>query len=310
MNSLIVTFFLSVTGTIASVLGLSWCIPLKILAFSVLGIVTLIVIFIKRKYLNLYDTLRLLSENNKLHAIREVVVVASNEINKSRNPLKIEQAKFAYAISKCKGCKKAFKVSYELELKFKPYLYPIIKKRVRLISFYAICESISRKTKEQFIDSMQCLLTCDSYSVNIKPLVREATTDGESQDRSKRFAGLYKISIAIPPSANLRKNLELRISYDLFDDVFFEERQYDFFIFPSNYSRKINYLDVIVEVKDINLSQIALYEIEYKNGVSIVGFFTQDPRHVGRYYIKDRIKGPKMNAAYFVQMDYRLDQKN
>lgn len=310
MNSLIVTFFLSVTGTIVSILGFSSCVLLKIFFLLILGIITLVVIFTKRKYLNLYDTLRLLSENNKLHAIREVVVVASNEINKSRNALKIEQAKFIYAISKCKEDKNTFKVSYGLGINFKPCLYPIIKKRVRVISFYAICESISRKMKEQFIDSMQCLLTCDSYSVEIKPLVREVTTDGESQDRSKRFAGLYKISIAIPPSVNLRKNFELRISYDLFDDVFFKERQYDFFIYPSNYSRKIDYLDVMVEVKDINLSQIALYEIEHKNGVSVVGSFTQDPRHVGRYYIKDRIKSPKMNAAYFVQMDYRLDQKN
>lgn len=251
--------------------------------------------------------LKLLSENNKLHAIRETVVVLSNKINSTKNRLEISCAEFSYIISRKKGHQ--FKVSYGLQFHFKPFRLPIFRSDARLFSFYIICEGLNRKKEEKFIDSISCIISSHSCSIEIEPVVSNTTTAGAGQDTSKEFAGLYKISIAIPHSISLRTPFDLIIEYELLTKIFSTESQYDFFILPSNYSKKIDRLDIAVEVHDIKISQLSFQEISYQNGVSYVRSFSNDPIHTEKYYIERGLTKPNMDSAYFVLLNYKESKK-
>lgn len=258
----------------------------------------------KKEFLDLYDTLRILSENNKLHPIREMVVIVSNQLNNWSNRLKIACATFTYSFGECHSGN-IYDVTYNISLLLKPYRWlPTL--RVRTINFYAICEEKNKNYIDRFLNSVHCHLNVGTTSIPIVPSIFPATTSGESNDRIPRFAGLYKISIVIPPSISLRDHIRLDLSYLLYKNVHVEDRQYSFVILPCNYGKKVDAIEMIVEAPKKCIQQISLHQMGYKCGVSPVGSFIHDESQKGRYLISGEKKiKPDIHSAYVIQMDFK-----
>ena len=275
---------------------------------SILFVAILLVIiryyWYKKKFLDLYDTLRILSENNKLHPIREMVVIVSNQLNNWSNRLKIACATFTYSFGECHSGN-IYDVTYNISLLLKPYRWlPTL--RVRTINFYAICEEKNKNYIDRFLNSVHCHLNVGTTSIPIVPSIFPATTSGESNDRIPRFAGLYKISIVIPPPISLRDHIRLDLSYLLYKNVHVEDQQYSFVILPCNDGKKVDAIEMIVEAPKKCIQQISLHQMGYKCGVSPAGSFIHDESQKGRYLISGEKKiKPDIHSAYVIQMDFK-----
>lgn len=314
MNKIIFDKLISILSVIGVIFSISNLLPFESVIFIpqwvsfvfllAMSIIIAIYYKYKKKFLDLYDTLRILSENNKLHPIREMVVIVSNQLNNWSNRLKIACATFTYSFGECHSGN-IYDVTYNISLLLKPYRWlPTL--RVRTINFYAICEEENKNYIDRFLNSVHCRLNVGTTSIPIVPSIFPATTSGESNDSIPRFAGLYKISIVIPPSISLRDHIRLDLSYLLYKNVHVEDQQYSFVILPCNYGKKVDAIEMIVEAPKKCIQQITLHQMGYKCGVSPAGSFIRDESQKGRYLISGEKKiKPDIHSAYVIQMDFK-----
>lgn len=300
--------------------------------FTFLCFLALSILFIyffrkKKRFLDLYDTLYLMSINNKLHPIREMVMITSNRLHGVRNHVKIISAKFFYSIRPSQTSKESssqppqttkeslpsYDVDYRIQFLLKKPLFLPHRQKFRFFSFYAICEQDDITVVNSFLDSINAIVKIPDgektslVSFQAVPAVYPTTTSGSGQDRNPRFSGLYQISLVIPPSFSSEKELELEISYTLCNNIHLNEHQYCFVILPSNYGTRIGKMEIIVDSEGLNIYQVILQQMGYKQGFCTPASFmlTKSASKKTTYSITNGNSiVPDINSVYVIQLDY------
>lgn len=289
--------------------------------FTFLCFLALSILFIyffrkKKRFLDLYDTLYLMSINNKLHPIREMVMITSNRLHGVRNHVKIISAKFFYSIRPSQTSKESsafYDVDYKIQFLLKKPLFLPHRQKFRFFSFYAICEQEDLTVVDSFLGSINGIVKSpDSKKISLVsfkavPAVYPTTTSGSGQDKNPRFSGLYQISLVIPPSFSSEKELELEVSYTLRNNIHLNEHQYCFVILPSNYGTKIGEMEIFVDSEGLNIYQVVLQQMGYKQGFCIPASFmlTKSVSKKTTYSITNGNSiVPDIDSVYVIQLDY------
>lgn len=294
------------------------------LCFLALSILFIYFLRKKKRFLDLYDTLYLMSINNKLHPIREMVMIASNRLHGVRNHVKVISAKFFYSIRPSqtstgsssqppKTTLSSYDVDYKIQFLLKKPLFLPHRQKFRFFSFYAICEQEDLTVVDSFLRSINAIVKIpDSKKTSLVsfktvPAVYPTTTSGSGQDRNPRFSGLYQISLVIPPSFSSEKELELEVSYTLRNNIHSNEHQYCFVILPSNYGTKIGKMEIIVDSEGLNIYQVILQQMSYNQGFCTPASFmlTKSASKKITYSITNGNSiVPDINSVYVIQLDY------
>ena len=215
--------------------------------FIFVGSIVILVCFMcyKRKYDKIYKLLLILSKNNKLHPIREFIMIIDkhNSLKSNYYDFKIKKAIFEYQIlnKNENGLRNVvYNIEFHIDLsvieKVRLLMRYFIKKIRPTLSFYAICEN-------GFPEMLSVEL--EHLPVN-KVKFEHSTLSGQSGDKSKEFAGLYECSnIEIPISAiQIHNQITILVKYKVRDQIIDNAKQYTFVIIPQNYGRKIGDIEI------------------------------------------------------------------
>ena len=211
----------------------------------------LLVFFVqfKKKYEKIYNLLLSLAKNNKLHPIREFIMILDKNRNlHSQNYLfKIEKLIFTYKISSPSKDNGAHDVNYKIAFQIrvslidKIFLYMTYLKSHKSpqLCFYRICENNTPILKNVKIEQME-------YK---KAKFKQATLNGPSGDRSKEFGGLFECSnLEIPIDIIWEhKHLNVTIEYLVENQIIQQANQYTFVIISENYGKKVDEIQMKIE---------------------------------------------------------------
>lgn len=263
-------------------------------------IISIVVAFYLRKkvFVDLFDTLNLLSENNKLHLIREMVMLISRKTNRHQNKNHIKTAKFIYNIFQSSESG-YYDVEYNLDFLIPPKFTARFSRKDRLFDFFAICEQTKQENADLFIKSICAELKVDTHIIKIIPEI-SLIGGGVENDYIPRFAGLYRISVVIPNTMICNSDIELNIKYLHKQNIVLEDKKYAFGIIPMNYGNKVNKMEVILNSSDLKINQVALHCVDCRRGISTVGTFETDCEK-SKYTVSIN---PKIKLPYIIQMEY------
>lgn len=104
--------------------------PVRILVAVVTVLLIVIVFLYKKSYVNLYETLCTMAENNKLHPIRARVMVTYKNLKKQVNPFRIKHANFKYTILPSNESRDKIDVVYSLQFDIAPTFYSVLKYKI------------------------------------------------------------------------------------------------------------------------------------------------------------------------------------
>lgn len=281
-----------------------WTVLIVAVIFSIFTIIFLV--NYKRTANNTLKLLNVLSQNNKLHVLRELIMVASKRSKYSLDDYKfsISKAKFSYEVLKVEKSH-TYTVKYKIELEVRvSWLEKLflsikcaIKRKGLQIKFYAICE---KANPENFVAK---LLNTTKSTVKMEL----ATLSGESNDRSGEFSGLYEISnfpIDID-MINKHKKIMATIAYTAFEQIVKGEEQYTFVIIPLNYGRNIDEIEIAItgEVKgEPALQKFSHTEPHFKDQEYI--FELQEDKEYCVSFCPDK------NCVYVAQIGLEVEGKN
>lgn len=219
------------------------------IALSILATIFSLSVFIifsfhNKWYEDAYKLMLILSKNNKLHPIRELIMILEPRKWLENYKFNISRAAFSYQITPSQTTSGAYDVMYTLQLEIRlsslerhflsfQYHYNYLPS----IACYAICENSKPRLDHVKVE--------DNILENIK--FEPATLSGKSGDKSEEFAGLYVFNnLQIPFNVLHRSQLNLEIQYTVPSQIISGAKQYTFVIIPQNYGRKIHDLDISI----------------------------------------------------------------
>lgn len=274
----------------------------RVLVAVFVALLIIIVFLYKRSYVNLYETLCTMAENNKLHPIRARVMVTYKNLKKQLNPFKIKHANFKYTFLPSKENSDKIDIVYSLKFDIEPTLYSVLKYKIfkKNFVFYIITNDTSN------FEIKECWLTFNNgEKQNFLPVIHDVTTKGRSEDRIRTYSGLNEINISYPNKVRSKDKLSYHISYICRDNLTTMEERHSFVIMPENYATKIDSIDIVLEGIGVELSKIELQEFYQKN-INIVSLFQKlQIEPITQYKLLEKII-PRMDACYFTQFDYKI----
>lgn len=270
-----------------------------IVAISILVIIIFFWLY-KKSYVDLFETLWTMAENNKLHPIRARVIVTYKYLKNRKNRFKIKRAHFTYKIlSKNTN---GLDVAHDLEFEIKPDLLRIILQKIhrRNFSFYII----TNDTDE--LDVYECSFQLNNEEKQIlSPVIHDVTKKGRGEDTIRKYSGLNEIVFCYPHKIRYGDTLTYRFAYVCKNSLSLNEKRYSFVIIPENYSTKIDEIDIEVKSKCVELDKLELQRF-YKRDVVIAGLFkSMEEKSTSLYRLAEKIK-PQKESCYFVQFDYHI----
>lgn len=214
----------------------------------------------KRLIIDTFDILKTLVENNKLQTLREVVMVANRQYEKTGNMCNIENAIFRYTLEP-NSSSSYFDVHYEISLTINK-----CNKNNSIIKFYAILDTTGKNYNKDIPVLISITWNNGQSSVVFETLPKSVTISGLAH--ISYCSGLYEISFQIPQ--NCMKSIktmpiECKISYCIQDTVLLKDengyQEYNFVIVPANYGKQMNTCNVEVIVPKALNSNVACQSI-------------------------------------------------
>lgn len=278
------------------------------------------VILYKRSYVNLYAVLKQMSENNKLHTVREKVMATYKRLTRGHNPFSIESAKFIYRIVPAMDenglrIQGRYDVEYVLE-----FIIPMIRwkmlfanLRKRSFQFYAIVEN------EKGYDIQECFYQEDgSERRHFQSVWRDVNRFGSGGDFIPRYSGLQEITFPLPKHIAKNNRVKYSIRYLCREGLIAKDLKYCFSIIPDNYSSKIKKMEMMVEdtcqaIKKIELQEFDGEEIRtptafVKAKLEETSGKMASTENLNQYKFLFGPMKPEMNSVYFILCDF-MDTK-
>lgn len=260
----------------------------------------------KSMLVDAFDLLKTMSQNNKLHSLREVVMVVNDQYRKSKDKYKINNAEFQYILIRNEK-DYSYDVIYKISLNLKKMF---LRNDNKMLKFYAI------------LDINGCMLT-NNIPINVLFKTEynipdiEFTTFPESVTISKvdhieQFSSLYEISIQIPQKIIKRfkmNQIQCDISYTVKNNFSLKNDKgisdYNFFIYPNNYGERMGQCTVKVFVPKDEKYSIVCYKFFIRNSVEKIFDFSMNEEEIFKNISYTTFSGsfrPQKNAAYFVNL--------
>lgn len=305
MNDNYINRIIQVISVIGTAITIAQFAPLrdevKVLIICVTAIFFIIALFLvafsKRSFVGMYSVLSTMSLNNKLHTIREYILISKDVFQRRiRNSRPIKEGRFEYCIKPSSDSLDYYDVDYKLEFDFKKPTK--ISHDDAILHFYFIVERGDIK------NPYMILTTSQDEKKRMKFSPKHPTMRGISEDTSDAFAGLYEASLNVLPDD---KNIEIKsiiVEYSVKHHIDSSNNQYDFSIVPRNYAQKIERIEVTVKGEGIPIEMPEIWCASpqttsckaYQMGVE------------GEKYVVKLF--PDMNAAYFVQISFADSKEN
>ena len=270
------------------------------------------VFFYKRSFVDLYSVLNQMSQNNKLHPVREKVMTTYKILTSGYNPFKIDQMNFTYTIRPSKlyiSGNKKFDVQYDIDFIFTISKFSLFlaNKRKKDFTFYVIADA------DNNLKLQRCFykLATEPHETDFFPTIHDVTRLGSSGDRIKRFSGLEEFTLAYPLSiSNNKETIHYHISYLCSENLQTRDKKYSFTIIPDNYSNKVKNIDIYIDDISNSLTDLELQEFDGgpspKNaGVFSFSHLTDNGREFTKYHLTFGSIKPNMSSVYFVQFSYK-----
>lgn len=281
----------------------------KIIKLSIAVFAVLVIVYqisCKKKLLvDAFDILKNLSQNNKLHVLREVVMVVNDEYEKSKNKFKIKSANFQYTIFKGDE-KNIYDVKYDIQLNFISFFH---RKNGNMLKFYAILDTNGHIVLNDIPISIS-FKTMDNSDFNFITLPKSATIS--ALDHIDKFSGLYEISFRIPERMIKRFHInyiQCAISYTVKNNFSLTNKsgscEYNFFIYPNNYGKRVNKCTVKVLVPENQNYSIVCHQFGLKGNAEKIFDCIQNGKQISQhrsYLIFSGSFRPQRNAAYFINL--------
>ncbi len=244
-----------------------------VIIISLMGGIIYKIYYEKKSFIDAFDMLNNLAKNNKLHPLREVVMVVNDQYKKRNSKYIIRNAAFHYTL--LEDTANTYDVIYEIILDFDKIFF---SKESKMISFYAILDTNLSVEKLPINIAFKAENETLNMHFNILPI--SATVLGI--DHIDQFAGLYEICFQIPKTIidRFRRNqFHCVISYVIENNFSLKDKyannNYNFFIYTNNYGKKIVNCDVDILVpKDHNFS-IICQQLGIGNNVHKISDFIQ-----------------------------------
>lgn len=261
------------------------------------------VFYKKRLLVDTFDILKSLSQNNKLHPLREIVMVVNDQYEKNKSKYKIKNVIFQYTLIEGKGNR--YNVEYEISLEFYKFF---ISKHDKMIKFYAILDTNGRKQTKDIPISISFKREDNVSGINFKILPKSVTTS--KLDYIDQFSGLYEICFRIPEAVirKFKKNhIQCSVSYEIKNNFSltntFDGNRYNFFIYPNNYGKEIDKCTVNILVPKNQDYSIECHQFCVGNNIEKILDFTQDREINHKVYsiFRGSFK-PRKNTVYFVDL--------
>lgn len=274
-----------------------------------IGIILFIFYYVyynKKLITNTFDLLKELIQNNKLHTLREVVMVANKQHTKKTNPCCIEKGIFRYKLSYSSDVQKPelsnyFNVEYEIQLSIK---YNHLKGNDNLLKFYLILDSCEQKFMYNIPVTINLTSSIEVGSLKFNVLPQSVTTSG--MDHIDLYAGLYEISFQIPKKW-AKNTITCTISYCIYKNILLttntDRREYNFAILPANYGRKFKKIEIEVSAPktlDINITSQRI--CIGKAAEKAYDFISKNDIDNNLFSLTSKYFTPKINAIYFTQL--------
>lgn len=258
----------------------------------------------KRMLVDAFDLLKTMSQNNKLHPLREIVMVVNDQYEKSEYRYKVCNAEFQYILDKCK---KNYDVTYKISLELKRRFF---RKNNKLLKFYTILDN------EGNIENNYVPVTV-SFKAIARPIVSFITYPEEVTvskiDHIRKFSSLYEISIQIPEKIikRFRMNyIQCDISYKVKNNFFLsndsKNSDYNFFVYPNNYGKKMGQCTVKVLAPKNENYNIVCYRFCVGNVAEKIFDLTTNEEVISQNISYNIFSGsfrPQKNAAYFINLN-------
>ena len=262
--------------------------------------------FYKKKFVNLYTILNTIAHNNKLHTIREMVMIQYKEICNDQNHYQIKKAEFKYTLIPAKNddCepnnkKLYYDVDYNLSFQLQT---PFIRKlsfKERLFKFFAIIETGNIEIKEASFKED------GNVEQFFMPIFHQSTISGKSLDKNKDFAGLYEVTLQLPPNIKRKESLMCNVNYTVRKNINSNLDVYSFVIIPNNYGKTIQGLGISLIDKSKSIQQLELIQADTSGEIKIVSTFKmKENENQKEYQLTYENFKPDMKTIYFIQAYY------
>lgn len=270
-----------------------------------------VVIRYKRNFANLFSLLNEMAVNNKLHPIRERVMIEYDLLK--RSPVfHVRKAKFNYCIScssKGKGKKTDFfDITYDLDFTLRKSVKHIFTRNLTF-SFYVIGYGSTQKTKSNpyYLQNCNAKVYINGVATGVSPIIHPATISGESNDRAPNYAGLYRVEFPFTEHICVFDTVRIKFRYVVYDNINLQKDnylgQYGFAIIPLNYSQSVSKWEINVShKKDVILENLELQEISYDGKISMRSLFTKTQEE--SFCLLDPQMKPNVKSSYFIAFDY------
>lgn len=232
----------------------------------------------KKKYVDLYSVSSSMALNNRLHSLRELVLIKHREINGDDGKYKIKRADFGYTLSQSKKRANFYDIHYLISFDLlKPKLLPqfiVNHSRNRTFRFFIITLAAH---PEEF--SGKIYFSNDSEPQMVECVKKDCITKGKSGSNEKLYSGVYEIITVIPLNIAKERQIRIEFEYDIKGQISKDQRKHSFTIIPRNYSRKIRTLNVAVQGKDVKIENLELQRYGINGEFEIPElFYPPDPR--------------------------------
>lgn len=262
--------------------------------------IILVILSFKKRYADLYSMLYAMAVNNKLHTIREMVMIEYNYLKKRSNFYKIERAKFQYRVSPSAGSEQGevrYDIGYSLHFDLQKPLFRRADSEKCRFRFYAIIE----KGKKE---NVRASVTLDGQETTVEPIFQQATINGFGLDQIRAYYGLYEIIVQLPADVKRNSRLSCSLSYYVRENVGEEMDLYVFTIVPRNYGPFMKEFEIELIEDGARLDEIALQKTDISGELDFESTFSQDGDGTAGervYRLTNGTLKPDMKAAYFVE---------
>lgn len=283
--------------------------------FIAVTLTLLIVYFIyhdKKIILNTFDLLTILIQNNKLHTLREIVMVTNKQHTNKTNPCQIKNATFRYTLSPSSEVKSSdssdiYDVTYEIQLTINyNYLSRCLKHNDNILKFYLILDAY----KQSFIHNLPITIRLDSNieqeSLEFNVLPQSVTTSGI--DHVDICTGLYEISFQ-PPKKWIRKTFKCTILYCINQNfkltTNLNNQEYNFAISPANYGSKLKKIEIeVITPKTLDINIACQRICIGKTAEKIYDFILENDNNIdhNKFVLTSKNFTPQMEAVYFTHL--------
>lgn len=254
-----------------------------------------------------FDLLKTMSQNNKLHPLREVVMVVNDQYRKSKDKFKINNGDFQYTLIRNEK-DNSYDVIYEIRLKLKKMFF---RRDNKMLKFYAIFDIDDSMVTNKI--PVNVLFKTEKNLPDIEFITLPESVTISKVDHIERFSGLYEISIQIPKNIIKRfrlNHIQCNISYavknnfSLLNDE--GNSDYNFFIYPNNYGKRMEQCTVKVFVPKNESYSVVCHKFCIGNLVEKIFDFNRNEEDFFQnisYTIFTGSFKPQKNAAYFINLN-------